>query len=283
MKKMTHSRYRKTVTILIPLVIMLAIMFSASAIADAETKATLAIILAGEHRSDANKARDKYRHPSETLSFFDISHDMTVVEISPGGGWYTEILAPLLKDKGTFYAAGFDPDSPIEYFQKNAKYFEEKMNSNEVYSKVNITVLAPPEKTAIAPPGSVDRVLTFRNIHNWMSGGYTDDVYNAIYTALKPGGILGVVEHRGRLETPQDPKADSGYVNQDYAVKLAEKAGFKVVGSSEINANPKDTKDHPKGVWTLPPSLKLQDKDRDQYLAIGESDRFTLKFIKPKE
>ncbi|MBL4851982.1 MAG: class I SAM-dependent methyltransferase [Gammaproteobacteria bacterium] len=258
-------------------------MFSASAIAETETKATLTTILAGEHRLDANKARDKYRHPLETLSFFDIKNDMTVVEISPGGGWYTEILAPLLKDKGIFYAAGFDPDSSIEYFQKNAKYFEEKMKSNEVYSKVNITVLAPPEKTVIAPPGSVDRVLTFRNIHNWMSGGYVDDVYKAIYTALKPGGILGVVEHRGNPKIQQDLKAVSGYVNQDYAIKLAEKSGFKFVGSSEINANPKDTKDHPKGVWTLPPSLKLQDKDRDQYLAIGESDRFTLKFIKPKE
>lgn len=247
-----------------------------------DMSAALSKILAGEHRSDANKARDRYRHPIETLAFFEVGDDMTVVEVFPGGGWYTEILAPWLKDKGTYYAAGNDPESPSKFSRESAKSFKEKMASNTIYSKVNITVLEPPTHTTIAPAGSADRVLTFRNIHNWMKAGTADDVFAAMYRALKPGGILGVVEHRGNPQLAQDPQANSGYVNQDYAIKLAEKAGFKFVASSEINANPKDTKDYEKGVWTLPPTLALKDKDRDVYLAIGESDRFTLKFVKPR-
>jgi len=238
-------------------------------------------IVNGDHRTPAYKARDQYRHPLETLKFFGIKDNMTVVEIFPGGGWYSEILAPYLKDKGSFYAAHNNPNSKREFARKSAARFKAKMAANKVYSKVNITVLEPPAKTEIAPPGTADAVLTFRNIHNWMNGGYADDVFAAMYKALKPGGILGVVEHRGNPNTKQDPKARSGYVNQAYAVQLAENAGFQFVASSEINANPKDTKDHPKGVWTLPPSLAMQDNDRQKYLAIGESDRFTLKFMKP--
>ena len=266
----------------ITLAIMSLLMVIATPAFSDDTETALNKILAGEHRSDANKARDQYRHPVETLTFFGIKDDMTVVEIFPGAGWYTEILAPLLKDKGTFYAAGNDPDSSSDFSRKSAKHFAEKMESDDVYSNVNITVLAPPEKTEIAPPGSADMVLTFRNIHNWMKGGYADDVFNAMYKALKPGGILGVVEHRGNPNIAQDPGANSGYVNQAYAIQLAEKAGFVFVGSSEINANPKDTKDHPKGVWTLPPTLRMKDTDREKYLAIGESDRMTLKFEKPR-
>jgi predicted methyltransferase len=256
--------------------------FTAPAFAGAATEAALKDILNGAHRSEANQARDPYRHPVETLSFFGIKDDMTVVEIFPGGGWYTEILAPYLKDKGAYYAAGNDPVSTSEFARKSAKAFKDKLDANpDLYGKVKISVLAPPGKTAIAPPGSADMVLTFRNIHNWMAGGYADQVFAAMYAALKPGGILGVVEHRGNPKILQDPKAGSGYVNQDYAIKLAEKAGFKFVGSSEINANPKDTKDYAKGVWTLPPTFALKDQERAKYIAIGESDRFTLKFIKP--
>ncbi len=247
-----------------------------------ESEDLLQSVLAGDHRSDKNKARDQYRHPLETLTFFGIEPDMTVVEISPGGGaWYTEVLAPYLKDKGKLYAAGADPESSIEYFQKTAKKFKDKMQSNDVYSNVKVVPFEPPQKIEIAPVGMADRVLTFRNIHNWMSNGTTDDVYAAMYKALKPGGILGVVEHRGNPDTEQDPKAGSGYVNQDVAIAQAEKAGFKLMETSEVNANAKDDKDHPAGVWTLPPRLKLEDQDKDKYLAIGESDRFTLKFIKP--
>lgn len=277
-----QSRLRRT-PLLIVMLLAVAALGPTAASADEATTAALNSALAGDHRSAANKARDQYRHPLETLSFFGIRSDMTVVEVSPGGGWYTEILAPFLKDKGTFYAAGSDPDSVKEFFQRSAKRFKEKMASDEVYSKVNITVLAPPKKTDIAPAGSADMVLTFRNIHNWMSDDTVDAVFQAMYRALKPGGILGVVEHRGDPGVAQDPQAGSGYVNQDYAIQLAEKAGFKLVASSEINANPKDSKDYPKGVWTLPPTLALEDKDRDKYLAIGESDRFTLKFVKPAE
>jgi predicted methyltransferase len=250
----------------------------------ADGTATLQTIINGDQRSADNKARDRYRHPLETLSFFGIEPDMTLVEIFPGGGWYTEILAPFLKARGRYYAAGTDPDSSSRYARRTAERFKEKVESNKaVYGKVHITVLAPPDKTAIAPPGSADMVLTFRNIHNWMAAGYADAVFTAMYKALKPGGILGVVEHRGDPNIPQDPKAKSGYVNEEYAIGLAEKAGFKFVAGSEVNANPKDSKDYPKGVWTLPPTLTLKNEDRDKYLGIGESDRFTLKFIKPEQ
>ena len=237
-------------------------------------------ILDGQHRSSAHKSRDKYRHPRETLTWFGIEPDMTVVELVPGGGWYTEILAAYL-DRGTLYVAGLDPDSASSRVRDAAMRFRAMMKSADVYKRVELTVLAPPQKTAIAPPGLADAVVTFRNIHNWMKAGTADDVFNAAFTALKPGGILGVVEHRGNPDVPQDPRARNGYVNQDYAIHLIEKAGFKFVGSSEINANPGDTRDHPMGVWTLPPTLAMKDKDRQRYLDIGESDRFTLKFIKP--
>jgi predicted methyltransferase len=142
-------------------------------------------------------------------------------------------------------------------------------------------VLAPPEKVAVAPPGSADLVLTFRNIHNWMNDGQAEMVFAAAYQALKPGGIFGVEEHRGNPAVPQDPKAESGYVNEDYVIKLAKDAGFELVARSDINANPEDTKNYPDGVWALPPTLKAGDVDRAKYLAIGESDRMTLKFAKP--
>ena len=271
---------RTFTNIIMPVALIAGLIFAMPAKAD-DSEAKLKNILNDEHRTPTFRERDQYRHPVETLTFFGIKDDMTVVEIFPGGGWYSEILAPFLKDKGVYYAAGNNPDSHKRFFRNSAERFKQKMDSNAIYSKVSITVLEPPAKTEIAPPGTADMVLTFRNIHNWMKGGYADDVYAAMYKALKPGGILGVVEHRGNPDVEQDPKANSGYVNQDYAIKLAEKAGFKFVASSEINANSKDSKDHPKGVWTLPPTLAMKDKAREQYLAIGESDRFTLKFVKP--
>lgn len=279
---MNDDDRNKIIMTIMPLLILLAMMTSTANVRAASTEDTLKTILVMDHRSAQNMARDQYRHPVETLTFFGIEPNMTVVEIFPGGGWYTEILAPFLKDEGKYYAAGTDPNSSSRFSREAAARFKEKMDANEIYSKVNISILAPPDKTAIAPEGTADMVLTFRNIHNWMAGGYADDVFKAMYKALKPGGTLGVVEHRGNPEIPQDPKAESGYVNKDYAIKLAEKAGFKFVADSDVNANPKDTKDYEKGVWTLPPTLTMKDKDRDKYLAIGESDRFTLKFIKPE-
>jgi len=164
----------------------------------------------------------------------------------------------------------------------NAQPFSDKLAAQpDVYGKVIVTELIPPTKTEIAPAGSADMVLTFRNVHNWMMRGVAEDVFKAMARALKPGGILGVVEHRGNQAVPQDPKATSGYVTEEYTIKLAEAAGFQLVGRSEINANPKDTKDYPQGVWTLPPTLRLGDVDRDKYLAIGASDGMTLKFVQP--
>ncbi len=237
----------------------------------------------GSHRLDKNKARDRYRHPRETLEFFGVDDDMTVVEIWPGAaGWYTEILAPLLKENGKLYASHFSADSMVPYFQISLKKFKEKTAANpEIYGNLIITELQPPEKLSIAPEGSADRVLTFRNVHNWMKSGQEEAVFTAMYKALKPGGILGVVEHRSPPGTAQDPAAKSGYVTEEHVISLAREAGFKLLARTEINANPKDSTDHPKGVWTLPPSLRLNDQDREKYLAIGESDRMTLKFVKP--
>ena len=241
-------------------------------------------VIDGDHRSPEHRARDQYRHPAETLTWLGLNSRMTVVEITPGRGWYTEILAPYLKDNGIFYAAGYDKESDREYMKNLNKMLDEKLTSNpDVYGTPTITELAPPNRTAIAPEGSADMVLTFRNVHNWMSAGTTDSVFSAMYAALKPGGILGVVEHRGAASQRQDPHARSGYVTEEGTIQIAEKAGFKFVKKSELNANSKDTRDHPKGVWTLPPRLRLGEEDKEKYLSIGESDRMTLKFMKPAE
>lgn len=250
--------------------------------ADDASAAAIDAALAGAHRSDVNKARDQYRHPKETLMFFGLRPDMTVVELWPGGGgWYTEVLAPILKDKGTLYAA--HNEMRADGTPPNAlKAFKEKLAGNpDLYGKVIVTQHGP-KGGDVAPPGSADLVVTFRNIHNWMANDWAPKSFETAYRALKPGGVLGVVEHRGNPATPQDPKAKSGYVNEGYAIKVIEAAGFKLVAKSEVNANPKDTKDYAEGVWTLPPTYTLKDKDREKYAAIGESDRFTLKFVKPK-
>lgn len=237
-------------------------------------------IIAGAHRSEESKARDRYRHPFETLTFFGIRPEMTVVEIYPGRGWYTEILAPYLKGSGTLYAAEHPGDPSYEAVQRSLEAFDQRIKSApELYGEVKRTKLA--KGAEIAPPGSADLVVTFRNVHSWMRSGTADETFAAMFKALKPGGVLGLVQHRGKPGVEQDPKAGSGYVSEDYVIALAEKAGFKLAEKSEINANPNDTKDYPKGVWTLPPTLRLGDADREKYLAIGESDRMTLKFVKP--
>jgi predicted methyltransferase len=259
------------------------LLISATAIADnASVTADLQVIADGNHRSAEHRARNQSRHPAETLAFFGIRDDMTVVEISPGGGgWYTEILAPFLRANGTLYAGNYDPDAREKYYQQNSMVFSEKMAADpDLYDKVRITVFDPPEKLAPAPAGSVDMIVTFRNFHNWIEDGDHEAALRGMYQVLKPGGILGVVQHRGNSGVQQDPKAESGYVQQDYLIQLIESAGFEFVASSEINANPKDTKDYPEGVWTLPPNFELEDVDREKYAAIGESDRMTLKFVK---
>lgn len=245
------------------------------------TKDKLRAAVNSDHRSMENKARDRFRNPVETLSFFGLKPDMTVVEISPGSGWYTEILGNYLSD-GHLYLAIPPLKSDREYRVRQHKAIKEKIARNPgVYKKVSYTTFEPPSLISpLAPENSADMVLTFRNVHGWIRAGKAQEVFNEFYKVLKPGGVLGLVTHRASDKLPQDKNAKSGYVREDFVVMLAEKSGFKLVGKSEINANPKDTKDYKDGVWTLPPSLKLKDKDRDKYLKIGESDRMTLRFKK---
>lgn len=233
----------------------------------------------GEHRSAKNKARDQYRHPVETLKFFGFKPEMTVVEITPGGGWYTEILAPALKGKGKLYGAHYPDTGEDNYYSKSRKQLEKKLASNVVFSEVVLTDFVPRKQSELAPQGSADLVLTFRNLHNWKDAG-VEQVFKDAFNALKPGGILGVVEHR--LPIGVAPEKAVGYVSEVNTIKQAKAAGFRFAGASEINANAKDLAQHPKGVWTLPPVLRLGEKDKAKYLAIGESDRMTLKFIKPE-
>jgi predicted methyltransferase len=246
----------------------------------AEPDAALKAAVDSPQRAEKNRARDVYRHPAEALSFFGLKPDSVVVEIDPGAaGYWAEILAPYLKAKGRYVAAL--PDSNSEEAQRESKGFAAKVASDPgAYGRVETTTFGA-DRHALAAPDSVDFVLTFRNLHNWMAAGEAESTLKAFYAALKPGGVLGIVDHRASDSAPQDPKAASGYVRQDYAVKLIESVGFKFAGASEINANPRDTKDYPKGVWTLPPTYRLKDVDRAKYQAIGESDRWTLRFVKP--
>lgn len=259
-------------------------LFLVSALVAADDANTTALESAanGDHRSSENIARNVYRHPVATLTWLGIRDDMSVVEIWPGGGgWYTEVLAPYLRDRGTLYAANY-AGPPDSYFAKNVKKFADKLTARaDVYDKVQISELMPPEKMTIAPANSADMVLTFRSVHNFMRNGAPEQPFAAMFTALKPGGILGVVAHRGNDDMSGDEWAKKGYVTEARTIELAESAGFELVGRSEINANPKDSKDYEKGVWTLPPVLREGDKDRARYAAIGESDRMTLKFRKP--
>ncbi|WP_258808280.1 class I SAM-dependent methyltransferase [Pseudidiomarina sp. CB1] len=236
-------------------------------------------------RSADNLSRDRHRHPIETLTFFEVEPDMTVVEIWPGGGWYTEILAPYLKEQGKLYAAHFPQSETREYYVNSRQAFNERVAKDPAFSKIVVTEFAPLENSEIAPAGSADRVLTFRNLHNWYMNAGEDGVkaaFATFYKALKPGGILGVVDHRLPESRPNTHMDSSGYMKQSLAVRAAEAAGFVFVKASDINANPDDNADHPRGVWTLPPTLGLGEQDRERYQGIGESDRFTLKFKKPE-
>ena len=231
-------------------------------------------------RSEKNRARDPYRHPAEALSFFGVKPDSVVVEIMPGGaGYWTEILAPYLKDKGRYIAANAEPTS--DEAKRDTEGFAAKVAADTAdYGKVEQSEFGA-DRHAIAAPESADFVLTFRNLHNWMAHGEAEPSLKAFFAALKHGGVLGIEDHRGLETAPQDPLAKSGYVRQDFAVQLIESVGFKFAGASEVSANPKDTKDYSVGVWALPPTYRLKDVDRAKYQAIGESDRFTLKFVKP--
>jgi len=252
---------------------------------DPATDAKLRASLAGSQRTDREKARDVYRHPLQTLEFLGLHDDMTVVEISPGGGWYTAVLAPVLRDRGKLFVAGGDPNGdPKSEGTQNAKELWTRFQATPaVFDKVQPIVVKEDAPWVFGPPESADMVLTFRNFHNWVGSPMVDKVLIAALTVLKHGGVLGVVDHRAKPGTPPDPKVidASGYVPQDYVVEVVEKAGFKLAGKAEINANPRDTKDYPKGVWTLPPTYERGGEDHAKYEAIGESDRMTLRFVKP--
>lgn len=254
-----------------------------------EDKAKLLSSLNTPYRIDKN--RDKYRHPLETLEFFGIKPGDKVVEIWPGQGWYSSILAPYLKsNNGQLIAAHFDTSTTNSPLVKSMvdDFAKKYANSPEIYGDVKIVPFGPRSKDLVEP-NSVDAIVTFRNIHNWMNQGWADKAFDDFYKALKPGGLLGIEEHRADEDSPQDPLAADGYVREDYVIDMAKDAGFVLVGKSQINSNPKDTKDYPFGVWTLPPVGRTApigkpdnpDFDKTKYMAIGESDRMTLLFAKP--
>ncbi len=262
-------------------------IYAADSMADKKVTApqvnsALAKAVASEFRTADNKLRDQYRHPAETLAFFDVKPEQTVIELWPGGGWYAEILAPYLAEKGQYVAANFET-KPAEENRQTAYYksaglkFEKWVNDNKAsVGNVQFVTLDPPAKFSLGKDNSADHVLTFRNLHNWAMKGELEGVFKAAHDVLKVGGSLGIVEHRANIGMA----AESGYMDQNQMVELANKYGFELTGSSEVNANPKDSKDYEKGVWTLPPRLALGDQDKQKYLDIGESDRMTIKFTK---
>jgi predicted methyltransferase len=261
-------------------VTLLTLAGAAASTAAGSTDPALASAVASPARSPAAVARDSARHPVEELSFFGIKPTMTVVELWPGGGYWTDILGPYLAAGGHYYIAlpvsgNAEEDAGVKRLRARIAAEKDRLGT------LHETTLGAGHFD-IAPPGSADLVLTFRNLHNWMDDGYAEEALAAAFKALKPGGTLGIEEHRGRDDQPQDPKAKSGYVRQDFTIALAKKAGFVFVAASEVNANPHDTKDWVDGVWTLPPTLSQGDKDRAKYVAIGEADNFVLKFRKPQ-
>lgn len=253
-----------------------------SSVPSLEFKGTLQDYSRAPHRSEKNIDRNEYRHPVKTLEFFGLKPKMTVVEIWPGSGWYTEILAPFLSKNGTYYAAHFPKKSDITFFNKSRKQFRKKLDgAPNLYDKVKLTSLFPPANDrSSVPAGSADLVLTFRNVHNWSKGNYDEAMFKAFHAMLKPGGVLGIVEHRALIGSHKDNMIESGYMTEEYVITLAKRAGFTLTEKSEINANSKDSTKHPKGVWSLPPTLREGETNKPYYMNVGESDRMTLKFTK---
>lgn len=255
----------------------------ASPAASEQAADPLAAAIAGSWRDPKNAARDQYRHPRETLTFFGLQPGQTVIEITPGAGWYSEILAPYLRGNGTYIAAVVDPMAVAEgrsrdYQQKNKAGLEAKFAAAPAQYDGARVVAYDPKAPVFGPANSADLVLTFRNVHNWRSAGQAEGMFKGFHAVLKPGGTLGVVEHRAAADVPADDK--TGYVGEAQVIAMAQAAGFALAEKSEINANPRDTKDHPNGVWTLPPVGRHDPEDAQKYQAIGESDRMTLRFVK---
>lgn len=252
-----------------------------------DASAAISAAVASPQRSDADRDRDRYRHPVDTLAFFGIRPAMQVVEIWPGGGWYSRVLAPLLTTPliaahfPVTAAPGSDQRRAAYFARSRAAYAEQVANPGSPLAGVSLAEFDPSQGLLSVAPASADALLTFRNVHNWLVGDAEQRAFELFYTALRPGGVLGVVEHRAIAGTSREAMASSGYMTEAYVVELAERAGFVLEARSEINANPLDDRDHPAGVWTLPPNLRLGERERDTYLAVGESDRMTLRFRKP--
>jgi predicted methyltransferase len=243
------------------------------------TQPTLEALVSGKQRSKQNIARNAARHPIETLQFFGLRPELTVLEILPALGWYTEILAPYLAERGRLYVAHFSPDGLMPYMPKVLEMFEERIaREPELFGRVIVRHINPPKEVSIAPAGTIDLAMTFRNVHNWVMADQEHDYFAAFFRALKPGGVLGVVDHRAKPGADMDSMHKTGYVTEAYVKEIAQRAGFVLEDSSEINANPKDTADHPHGVWSIAPFSRSSD---EKHKAIGESDRMTLKFRKP--
>ncbi len=264
------------------MVVMLAASSPVSAQVDQDK---LDSIIHDPFRTEISRSRDQFRHPLETLTFFGIEPDMTVVELWPSGGWYTDILAPYLKDKGKLIAAHYNPETEhpfANFFQSSYLAFETKIaHDPDWYGNVDIKAFEPPFTKAIVADGSVDMVVSFRNMHYWLNDGSIDFVLEQVRAMLKPGGMFGIVDNRADVYENPDPLAENGYINQQWLVQKIHEAGFQALEHSEINANRLDTADHPNGVWSLPPYLRVaDDEDAQKYLDIGETDRFTIKFIK---
>ncbi len=250
---------------------------------DAQAALSLDQALKGDWRTPDFAKRDAWRNPAQTLEFFGLAPEQTVIEITPGGGWYSEILAPYLQARGRYVAAVVDPaavsDRARDYQQRARDSLQGKFAAAPAqYGKAEV-VAFDPKAPSFGPAGSADLVLTFRNVHNWRANGQAEGMFKGFFDVLKPGGVLGVVEHRAKADVPADDR--SGYVGEQQVIELAQAAGFRLAGKSEVNANPRDSKDHPNGVWTLPPTNNHPEADRGKYQAIGESDRMTLKFVKP--
>ncbi len=275
----THSIIRIVLAAPIAALAIGTTSLAAESAAPAAVDPALAAAIASPLRTATLSARDPVRHPGAELTFMGLAAAATVVELWPGTGYWTEILGPYLSSKGTYYVA-LPPSTDADEAPGTKRWHDRVAAQKDRMGTIHETTLGPGQFD-IAPAGSADLVVTFRNLHNWVGDGYGDAVLAAAFRALKPGGVLGIEDHRGRNDQPQDPKAKSGYLRQDYVIAMAKKAGFEFAGSSEIDANPLDTKDWVDGVWTLPPTLSQKDKDRARYVAIGEADNFVLKFRKP--